>query len=325
MLESFDSATMAIFHSLQELRRDGCKVEPIIDKTSIGSFFGRQPRRTVELIGNGFVLSNPRARIVNFKARPLNFAFAIANVLWTILGDDDLSMISFYNDKARAFSPDGNHLVGSIGKRIFAYGQVNQFAEAVQRLSEDAQSRRAVIQIFSPSDLVNPPLDTPCSTSFQLMIRDGQLHWITYMRSQSAAMVMPYDLFLFTMLQEAAALTLRVSLGRYYHFCGSIHYYEDEGEIVERIVGETPKSSVASMNPMKESPLAIMDRLRAAEQSIRNSLTENVATSIALDGFGLPSYWVSLLEVLIISMKKRFGQSPSSEDFAKLPEAFRIV
>lgn len=58
------------------------------------------------------------------------------------------------------------------------------------------------------------------------------------MRSQSALMVMPYDLFLLTMLHEAMAVRLGVGLGYYHHFCGSLHYYEDEEELVDAVLRE---------------------------------------------------------------------------------------
>ena len=324
MLGSFNDSTTAVFDSLREIRRNGWNVQAIQDPTSVGSLFGKRPRETREIMATGFILRNPRARVVRVPCRPLNLSFAIANFLWTIRGDDNLEMISFYNDRARTFSPDGTRLVGSIGKRVFAFHGINQLEEAMRRLKEDAQSRRAVIQMFSPTDLASPPLDTPCSVSFQLLVRDERLHWITYMRSQSAAMVMPYDLFLFTMLHEAVAVTLNLRLGLYYHFCGSMHYYDDEANLVDLILANDEAPLDEPMEPMDVSPFAALESLMTAEEYVRASLLENPGTPISTEDLAPSPYWKALFDALIWSSRKRLGV-PQAGGLEKLPNAFRIM
>ena len=310
-------ASSAIRRALIDLNEQGWSVDAIQDPTSIGSLFGKQPRASTELVAYGFSVSNPRRRIASFRARPLNLAFAIANFLWTIRGDDDLSMISFYNDRARSFSPDGEHLIGSIGKRIFDCNGIDQFAAALELLARDRQSRRAVIQMFSPADLVSPPLDTPCSTSFQLMIRNGAVHWITYMRSQSTAMVLPYDLFLYTLLHESAAISIGLPMGRYHHVCGSLHYYEDESDLVSKMVVEEGLED-GEMPEMDTSPWMHLQEINEAESFIRRSLTEEPGKPISLSKFRLPPYWEGLLKVLIVAARKRLGANSVNDEFPEL-------
>lgn len=254
----------------------------------------------------------------------MNIPFAIANYLWTLFGEDDLDMIAFYNDRARSFSPDGKHLVGSIGKRIFHHEGIDQFSVAILRLREDSASRRVVLQMFSPTDLLDPPLDTPCSAAFQWLVRNGQLHWITYMRSQSAAMVLPYDLFVFTMLQETASLALGVQMGLYHHFCGSLHYYADEEPVVTAMLAEPPVSIIPTMPAMDANPLECIAELKSTEKRMREALSART-DCLFLRSTGLSPYWVALFSMMAIMVQRRLGIPLTKALMDELPEPFRYL
>src|SRR5206468_2212365 len=97
--------------------------------------------------------------------------------------------------------------------------------------------------------------DAACATSLQFLLRDGVLDAVLTMRSNDAVWGMPYDIFLFTFLQELMALELGVGLGAYHHFASSLHIYErhvalarrvlsQPGEPVRVNVFETPRSII---------------------------------------------------------------------------------
>lgn len=238
---------------LRELLASGRDVDAVHDATSIGSRFAHQPRKTLETICTIFTLSDPRKRWITNPNRRASFGFAVANTIWTLGGGNDVEAIAFYSNRAREFSNEGGILLGSVGHRIIYGGGGNQIEAVIDRLRVDGTSRRAVLQIFCAEDSVSPVKDTPCSLSIQFLLRDGRLKAITFMRSQSAVMVLPYDIFMFTMLQEVVATAVGAELGDYIHVCGSFHVYEDEMDALYAIVdgatatdGEVPMPRMAT-------------------------------------------------------------------------------
>jgi hypothetical protein len=70
----------------------------------------------------------------------------------------------------------------------------------------------------------------------QYTIRNGKLNAITHMRSNDALWGFCYDTWLFQFLQESMASMLSVGLGNYYHFAGSMHYYEQRHKKIQSIL-----------------------------------------------------------------------------------------
>lgn len=296
IFESFDDALLA---TLSSVRDHGCDVPPVLDERSIGSNFGRKSRSTRELIGIGFRVKDVRTRLMTGSARAMNLAFAIANTLFTIACHDDDAMISAYNERSRMFVEAGK-LRGAVGCRMFGHTTEesrNQFASAIDLLRADPTSRRAVVLVMTPDDLSERPLDTPCTIALQIFIRNGHLEMLTIMRSQSVYMVMPYDLFLFSMLQEMVACELGLPVGAYYHFAGSAHYYDDERELVDRCL-EVPLRPAARMPHMNRSLLFDTERLMSAERDIRARITLDVNATTDDVLARVDPYWRDLLMIL---------------------------
>lgn len=322
MYRTYDSAQDAYYDLLLLLSQHGQMVPPVADATSVGSQFGRQPRSTTELLGYGFSLSNARARLIKSSSRRIDLPYAIANAIWTFKGADDLETIAFYNTRGIHFSADGKRLLGAVGARIFSSNYGDQFAGVVQRLKSDRSSRRAAVQVFSPSDLLDPILNTPCTLSLQYFIRSDRLVAITYMRSQSALMVLPYDIFVFTMLHEALAHAVSVGLGPYYHICGSLHFYEDEANTVTSVLMEN-KVALSPMPTMTSSAFTDGSCLFEAEVDLRNRLMNDPNEVIDIAAYGLDRYWSDLLRVLVAGIRGRIGGRRNDTEMASVPEIYR--
>lgn len=295
----FNTAQEAWHFSLKQLSQFGSMVIGVNDETSVGTFFGKSNRSTYELLATSFVVKNPRNRLMSSVHRPLNLSYAIANLIWVLTGSNDVEMISFYNDKGRNFSDDGVTIPSAPGKRIFSSDNgLNQFDRIIQKLQDDPSSRRAVIQILLPSDIIQQTKDVSCLISLQFIIRNNELSCITYMRSQSALMVMPYDIFLFSMLQEAVAVTLGLELGAYYHICGSLHYYEDEEELLQRVIGND-YSIPSEMSIMGDISPKTREALYYTERDIRLLLSQKQIHLIDFNKYNLDSYWRDVLRVMV--------------------------
>jgi thymidylate synthase len=218
----------------------------------------------------------------------MDLSYAIANVLWTLSGSSNAGDIAPYNPRGLAFTADGINLACAVGARLFRSSAGDQIDNAVRLLREHPGTRRAIAVVGDPSDTQLTPRDFPCQLGIQFLLRDRHLHCVVAMRSQSAALVLPYDVFLHTMLQELVAREIGAELGDYHHVCFSAHYYTDEAALVERILGAPRGVDPAPMPPMPRSDRELLCRV---ESQMRGS-EDPVNT---LYRAGLDPYWAELL------------------------------
>lgn len=214
--------------TLQEIGTAGHEVEPLVTKSSPSA-----AHKTYELIAARQMLTNPRARVIYTRAREINLGFCLGNFFYQLMNTDAVDPVAYYNVAAHRFSDDGQRLHGTYGTRI--HGQLKT---AARLLMDDPATRRAVITIFDGRIDHQDSKDIPCPTTLQFLVRGKgrHLHCIASFRSQNSLMVYPYDIFLFTMLHEFMAVNTGYLLGSYIQLNGSVHYYENEVELVDRVL-----------------------------------------------------------------------------------------
>lgn len=320
----YSTAQAAFQDAVGRVSTRGRQVAPIRDSSSVGSHFGQRSRTSRELLGDAFTLSDPRARIISSTARPIDLPFAVANAVWTLSGSNELEMIAFYNQRGRSFSEDGCTLAGAVGHRIFASAAGNQVSAVLDRLASDPTSRRTVLQVLNPADMIVPPLDTPCSIAFEYLLREKRLSSITFMRSQSVIGVLPYDLFLFTMLQESLAVALGVETGEYHHISGSLHYYEDESHLVTSICSEERTSS-GPMPRMSKAYMGRGNKMSLAEAEVRSHLQHDPTITIDAEAYELDRYWTQLLRVLIAGGRRKMGVPSPAWELELIDDPYRSL
>jgi thymidylate synthase len=251
-----------------------------------------------ELIAPSFTLMNPRNRLITSPIRSVNYGFGVGELCWYLRGDKDLETMRYYNKRMNQFSDDGYTINSAYGNRIFKNryskkspprtardsgpplppGGISQFDLVLDELTRDPDSRRAVMHINEPGDLLRAveqgSKDVPCTMSLQLLIRDRKLHMHVLMRSNDIVWGMPYDVFSFTCLQETFLYKLQEAgvpvddLGSYHHTAGSLHIYDTHFEMADAIKDET----VATPSPMSPFTLEDMEWLsQVFEPLIRNS------------------------------------------------------
>jgi thymidylate synthase len=194
-------------------------------------------------------LTDPVRRFVGpDTGRRINPAFAVAEALWILSGTDD-PWIHEYNPRLAAYVGAGRP-AGAYGPRIRDWGgRLDQIDAVIRRLTRDHDSRRAVVQIFDPARDHAEEVDVPCTLSHRVLIRSGELHLITTMRSQDVWLGLPYDIFTATLLQELMAGWLGVAVGTYHLSVDSLHLYEADLASAERITSP-PFSSVPDCRPV---------------------------------------------------------------------------
>jgi thymidylate synthase len=244
---------------------------------------------TYELVGVSFCLINPRARIPSSVARKWSCALALGELCWHLRGASDLETLAYYAPRWRRYSDDGRSVKGSCyGSAAFRSDQgTSQWEYAKRLLKVDPATRRAVMVFDQPRASDDATVDKSCLTSMQFLVREDRLHAVVCMRSNDLFLGVPYDVFNFTMLQELMALELRLPLGSYVHFAGSLHLYERDIQRARDSYLSTPTRSPAMAPiPGKES----LQQFVEVEAAIR--------TGMPADLESLHPFWMPYATVL---------------------------
>jgi thymidylate synthase len=224
-------------------------------------------------------------------------------------GSRELSFIEYYIPRYRNESADGVTLDGAYGPRLFGDERDghNQMEQVVRVLAQKPGSRRAVLQVFSGSDIARTPrqVDVPCTCTLQFLLRNGALHLVVYMRSSDVVYGLVHDTFAFTMLQEymanrlSAAAGRNVALGKYVHIAGSLHYYLDcQGKVDEFLAEGFQSTSAMPAMPAVELQDNIF-RLLEIEGELR------MGGRLDPTNLGVHPYWADLARLLMVYQLSR--------------------
>lgn len=253
-------------------------------------------RNSSELVSHRFTIDDPRDRLIYSASRPINIFQCVGHFLWITQGNFNLDAISYYQPKAKEYSSDQIRMIGAYGPRLFGIGHMNQIQHILDTLHKDPGKRKAVASIYLPHFDQHglPKEEIPCTLNLQYLVRDGRLLALTYMRSQDAFNVLPYDAFVFTMLQEYVQCRLAPGcsqeLGSYYHYSGSFHAYEKDRERILKVLDE-PDSEDRRMPRMPHDDVQL--RLKNM-----NEFESIVRTSVAAgEKRGVPVNFESMFEL----------------------------
>lgn len=267
--------------------------------------FTNAPRgnASLERLGTSFRLADPRQRTLFLTERPVNPAYHYAEALWYLGGRRDLDLIAHYAPSRRADSRDGTTIDGSsYGARIFAPTAANRpspFEQVLALLRSEKDSKRAFLPVFRPGELDDPASpDVPCLLGLHLLVRDGHLHQVAYMRANDADRGLIADVFSFTLIQEFTAALLGLELGTYTHHTGSMHLGTSSLPRARRVLAEAcsapdgrPRFTVPAMPT--STTWAHIRTVLEHEQLLRTNQVQYSARDIA--GLDLPAYWQQVL------------------------------
>src|SRR5207253_2360104 len=105
----------------------------------------------------------------------------------------------------------------------------------------------------------------PCAFGLFYHIRGEALHASVLMRSNNAFVLLPYNLFEFSLLAEAVAAELHVALGTLTYHALSMHVYQDNYRLAEEttLAGSSAGVGPIPSMPFDPSPVEqIMDLVR---------------------------------------------------------------
>ena len=90
--------------------------------------------------------------------------------------------------------------------------------------------------MYSPDDIGKPSYDIPCNTTIFLKIRSGALDITVINRSNDLYKGVPYNVFVFGILQRYVAKMLGTPVGTQRHFTDGLHLYEADIENAKAII-----------------------------------------------------------------------------------------
>ena len=246
---------MIQYHNLMKFILDN-GVEKM-DRTGVGtrSIFGYQMRFN---LSDGFPLLTTKR--VHFKS-------ILHELLWFIRGDTNIRYlvsngVNIWNDwpyqnwlketgqnvKYQTYSPEWRANMKEFVEKIkeddeFAskygdlgpvygrqwrnFGGIDQLAQLIDDLNNNAHSRRLIVSAWNPEDIpvmVKSGLP-PCHTLFQFYVADGKLSCQLYQRSADVFLGVPFNIASYALLTFMIAKVTGFEPGDFVHTFGDAHLY----------------------------------------------------------------------------------------------------
>ena len=266
---------------------------------------------TRELLHCAFVLRDPRQHWIVSRKPAMNPAFAIAEVIWILLGRDDARFVNFWNPGLPKFVGHGQRYYGAYGARLRSGLGFDQIERVYHALSANPNSRQAVLQIWDgrrdfpraggqPQDP-----DIPCNIVGMPRLQGDRLEWLQVMRSNDLFLGSPHNIVQFTVLQEVLAGWLGVRPGQYVQTINSLHFYEADTERIHVAAEEQPRT-----NPDRlDLPKADFDRVLQILEARMERLTDPVLSETAfielINADDLPHGWRNMYLVAAADAARR--------------------
>jgi thymidylate synthase len=190
--------------------------------------------RTKEILHVMLELKNPQEKWVYKRFPPISVAFALAELMWIVNGENDVKTIDFWNLRYKKTAADAGSEIyhGAYGSRLRTQHGIDQIERAYQALLANPNNRQTVMLLWDAKtdmpkwDGTPQSRDIPCNICSMLKVRDGYLEWTQIMRSNDIVLGLPYNIVQFTSLQEIMAGWLGLKVGSYNHFSDSLHIYD---------------------------------------------------------------------------------------------------
>jgi len=270
-------------------------VENVIVKGDIVSPRGK---KTKEL--ENVVLFYPHVdqyKFINMKRR-INPVFHLVELFYFLNGRND-DLLSNYIQTMSEFENSTHRFDGSYGPSIY-----ESLPFVIRELSEDHDTRRAVVPILRSHHLNGSSKDIPCNVFLQFRERNGELNMTTVTRSQDLFRGFLYDTLEFQLLHYILAWLLKLEPGNYTHYMGSLHLYDTDASAALESLAEpiNAGSIVRPILPDWDSPsdfwrysrrvMDVAEFLSNPSDDIQRAIRDWRMRVISRDGLGFYESWV---------------------------------
>jgi len=241
----------------------------------------------------------------------MNPAFAIAEVVWILLGRNDSKFLNFWNPKLPQYCGNGLTYHGAYGYRLRHGAGGDQLERAYQALKSNKDSRQVVLQIWDTTcDMPNPDgspqsKDIPCNIAAMLKVRGGALEWMQVMRSNDLFLGTPHNFIQWTSLQEVLAGWLSCKVGSFVLVTDSLHLYEhDSGKCSMTDIAPRATNTDSLALPKKDFDELIVTIGKAMDELIEPELTASRFKTLLIETSIHPG-WGNLFRIAAADAARR--------------------
>ncbi len=195
------------------------------DRTGTGtqSIFAHQMRFNLQ---HGFPL---------VTTKKLHLRSIIHELLWFLKGDTNINYLAENNVRIWDEWADENGDLGPVYGAQWrswpsASGKhIDQFAELMQQIKTNPNSRRLIISAWNVAEIENMALP-PCHLLFQFYVADGKLSCQLYQRSCDLFLGVPFNIASYALLTHMVAQQANLELGDFIWTGGDVHLYSNHIE-----------------------------------------------------------------------------------------------
>lgn len=167
-------------------------------------------------------------RVLFDENRDANPFFHLFESLWMLAGRNDVAFLDQYNSQMKQYSDDGEGFNAAYGQRLRSGFGFDQIDNVIKRLRCNPDDRRAVLQIWDPSDLNRDSRDYACNLVVTPRIRRGRLDWTVFNRSNDYVYGLTgANVVHLSVIQEYMARMIGVEPGAYTQITNCLHAYTD--------------------------------------------------------------------------------------------------
>jgi thymidylate synthase len=217
---------------MRHIRDNGAFKE---DRTGTGtrSVFGHQMRFN---LSDGFPL---------VTTKKLHLKSIIHELLWFLSGESNVRYlqdngVSIWNEWADE-NGDLGPVYGVQWRRWkSAAGEtIDQIEDVVNRIKEDPNSRRLLVNAWNVGELPRMALP-PCHCLFQFYVADGKLSCQLYQRSADVFLGVPFNIASYALLTHMMAQQTDLNVGEFIWTGGDCHLYSNHAEQVDEQLKRDP-------------------------------------------------------------------------------------
>lgn len=179
----------------------------------------------------GLAYWRPLERVSFDATRDANPFFHFMEAMWMLAGRQDVGFVSYYNKQMEQYSDDGDVFNAAYGYRMRHHFGVDQLLGVISELQRDPKTRQAVINLWSPSDLLKITKDKACNLSICFRINEAThlLDMTVYNRSNDAILgaVAGANPVHMSYFHQFVADSIKRDVGLYYQISNNMHVYTD--------------------------------------------------------------------------------------------------
>jgi len=289
-----------------------------------------QGKASRELIAFQVSIQDVRRRILINPSRAFNIIGAVARFTWMVAANNRLEDIAFYEPRVRRYSDNHLTVPGSdYGRRLFdPQPGLNQIQGVISTIERERGSRRAACVVWRPEDAVRDSNDIPCAFGTFYSARDGGLVSTTIMRSNNAFLLLPYNVFEFSLISEMIAASVGIDPLAYIHFAASMHVYDDQVPPAQEAIDayyHLERQKGSPMPPMPRMPLPFEQATELArlEARLRHEFAVESPKVLFERGAVLHDYWRAFYNLLLAYALARASQRDEALSVARhIPDYF---